>query len=121
MDHGQLTIHNHRNSMPPRLPSDFRSWFLRGLAAWGGATFVIAVAGVLWGLLSLLGDESGAAVARGIIVFAACGWLLAMAGLVGLLCWERLATHDRDVATPSPAPSPATAAPPAATPRDASS
>ena len=76
--------------MIPSLPKHFRTWLVRTSAAWLGTTFVVALAAILWALLALLGDASGAAVAHGLVLFATGIWLLLLGTLVFLLTWERI-------------------------------
>src|SRR4051794_32427207 len=87
-------------SVIPSLPKHFRTWLVRACAAWLGATFVMTLAGILWGLLALLGDASGAAVARGLVLFAATLWLILLGALVLLLTWDGIA-HAREGEAPA--------------------
>jgi hypothetical protein len=90
--------------MIPSLPKQFRSWLVRTCAAWLGATFILGVAALLWGLLGLLGDESGAAAARGIVVLVGILWLALLSGVVLLLTWERIAHHTASAEGPPAIP-----------------
>lgn len=79
--------------MPSRL-NDLRSWLLRCLVAIAAAASLFIVAASLWGLLSLLGDETGALVARGTALAAAIAIVLGLAALVLFLASDRLATGE---------------------------
>lgn len=73
------------------LHGDLRNWMLGGLTAAAGTLFVLIVSAVLWGLLGLLGDESGRDIARGIALLAGGASLGSLYALVVLLTWDRIA------------------------------
>lgn len=74
--------------------TDLKTWLRRGLASIGAASALLVVAVVLWGLLSLLGDETGAMVARGASLTAGVAVLGCLSALVLLLAWDRLAAGE---------------------------
>ena len=84
------------------LQNDLRHWMLRGLVAAAGSMFVLLVTGALWGLLYLLGDESGARVARGVALAAGCVWLGILSTLVLLLTWDRINSQALNAAHEDP-------------------
>lgn len=77
-----------------------KTWLLRGLLTTAGLTFVVVLSAVIWGMLRLLGDATGAAVAQGVCIVAGIAWLGVIGLLVVLLAWDRLAHGD------GPAPPP---------------
>jgi hypothetical protein len=85
----------HAESAMLSLPKNLRTWLLRGVIGLLGLTLVLLVAAALWGLLRLLGDATGAVVARGVVAVG-IGWLAVLAALVVLLAWERLAERVGD-------------------------
>jgi hypothetical protein len=78
------------------LQKDLRIWMLRALMAAAGSMFVLIVTAVLWGLLHLLGDETGARVARGVALAAGCAWMGILSALVLLLAWDRINSKASD-------------------------
>jgi len=88
-----------RDECMPILQQDLRIWMWRGLVAAAGSMFVLVVAAILCGLLTLLGDESGAQIASGVALAAAVGWLAVLSALVLLLTWERSTNGDTRSAT----------------------
>lgn len=81
------------------LQKDLRIWMLRGLIAAAGAMFVLVVTALLWGMLHVLGDETGARVARGVSLAAGCAWLGVLSTLVLLLTWDRINSQASITAT----------------------
>jgi len=75
---------------------------LRGLVAAAGSMFVLLVTATLWGLLHLLGDESGARVARGVAMAAGCSWLGILSSLVLVLTWDRINSRASNAAQEDP-------------------
>lgn len=78
--------------MTELLATDLNIWLRRGLTSVAAAGAVLATAVALWGLLTLLADETGAQVACGVSVAAGVALLGSLAGIVLLLAWDRLAT-----------------------------
>jgi hypothetical protein len=76
------------------LQKDLQIWMLRGLVAAAGSMFVLTIAAILWGLLDLLGDETGARVARGVALTAGVAWAGILSVLVLLLTCDRIAPAD---------------------------
>lgn len=65
-------------------------WLLAVLGGLAGVSLIV------WGLLSALGDESGAVVARVLVLVWGSAVLLDLLGLVALLACIQLKTLERD-------------------------
>lgn len=57
-------------------------------------TFALLAAALIWGLLVLVGDVTGAAGARLAALILAVGWGLDFVALVALLAWDRASDQN---------------------------
>lgn len=78
----------------PRPTTPLHRWIWRALIAGGALVFALIVSALLWGILALMGDEAGAAGARGVTLAAAFCAAFDVAALVALLAWDRIADKN---------------------------
>jgi hypothetical protein len=76
-------------------PLRLRAWIVWSLGAGGVLLLVAVVAAVLWGILRAVGDHSGAAGARAVLLVAGACWVLDFIVLVVLLAFAQLAVLPR--------------------------
>lgn len=72
-----------------------RAWILRSLGTGAILLVVLIVSGSLWGVLSALGDDSGAEVMQGVSLVALVCWILNFVTLVVLLAVALLSSNER--------------------------